>query len=193
MNIFILDNDHQRNAQYHVDSHVVKMPTEAAQMLCTVYRLTHGEKTVVRDLHLDMKSYTEKEIYLVSTDVVNLKGGHLYRVSKKIMDVSFPSHPCTIWAGESVANWLWLRNYALALNKEWRYRYDHTSNHLAINRIIQTPVPDLPKQDATPFALAMPDECKRKDAVESYRAYYAFNKQHLFKWKKRGRPEWLPS
>ena len=54
MNIFILDKDITRSAQYHVDKHVVKMPLETAQLLCTArhelgedadtipYRKTHA-------------------------------------------------------------------------------------------------------------------------------------------------------
>ena len=44
----------------------------------------------------------------------------------------------------------------------------------------------------TPFALAMPDEYKSDDAVESYRRYYMSpEKQRIASWnKKRERPEW---
>ena len=35
MNIFVLDKDITRAAQAHVDKHIVKMPLETAQMLCT--------------------------------------------------------------------------------------------------------------------------------------------------------------
>ena len=35
MNIFILDKNIDKCAEYHVDKHIVKMPLEAAQMLCT--------------------------------------------------------------------------------------------------------------------------------------------------------------
>ena len=45
MNIFVLDNDIERCAQYHCDKHVVKMILETAQILCTVagdgYKPTH--------------------------------------------------------------------------------------------------------------------------------------------------------
>ena len=37
MNIFILDEDLDKCAEYHVDKHIVKMPLEAGQMLCTVH------------------------------------------------------------------------------------------------------------------------------------------------------------
>ena len=36
MNIFLLDYDHETCARYHCDKHVVKMPLETTQMLCTV-------------------------------------------------------------------------------------------------------------------------------------------------------------
>lgn len=35
MNIFMLDEDLEKNARYMVDKHVVKMPLESAQMLCS--------------------------------------------------------------------------------------------------------------------------------------------------------------
>mgnify|MGYP003672779829 FL=1 len=37
MNIFYLDQDIQTCVEYHCDKHVVKMPLETTQMLCTVY------------------------------------------------------------------------------------------------------------------------------------------------------------
>lgn len=40
MNIFVLDYDIQKCAQYHVDKHVVKMILESAQMLSTAVRST---------------------------------------------------------------------------------------------------------------------------------------------------------
>ena len=43
MNIFYLDKDPVRAAEYHCDKHVVKMILESAQMLCTAHRLLSGE------------------------------------------------------------------------------------------------------------------------------------------------------
>ena len=40
MNLFFLDNDLDKCAEYHVDKHIVKMPLEAAQLLCTLCGLT---------------------------------------------------------------------------------------------------------------------------------------------------------
>ena len=38
MNIFILDRDLVKSAHAHVDKHIVKMPLETAQLLCTARR-----------------------------------------------------------------------------------------------------------------------------------------------------------
>jgi hypothetical protein len=40
MNIFFLDYDVKKCAQYHVDKHVVKMILETAQLLCGVHHVT---------------------------------------------------------------------------------------------------------------------------------------------------------
>ena len=92
MNIFVLDLDHRINAQYHVNDHVVKMPTEAAQMLSVVVREVTGEDIGFQPTH--------------------------------------PNHPCTRWARKSLTNWLWLKDYALSLEEEWRYRYGHPSSRM---------------------------------------------------------------
>jgi hypothetical protein len=35
MNLFYLDDNFEKCAEYHVDKHIVKMPLEVAQLLCT--------------------------------------------------------------------------------------------------------------------------------------------------------------
>ncbi|GJL77296.1 MAG: hypothetical protein NPINA01_02850 [Nitrospinaceae bacterium] len=56
MNIFVLDKDLKKAAQYHCDQHVVKMILEYAQILCTVcnlngtpapYKVTHAKHPCV--------------------------------------------------------------------------------------------------------------------------------------------------
>lgn len=51
INLFILDTDLTRNAQFHVDKHVVKMPLEAAQIAATVLREMHGIDTRYKSTH----------------------------------------------------------------------------------------------------------------------------------------------
>ncbi|HMA62533.1 MAG TPA: pyrimidine dimer DNA glycosylase/endonuclease V [bacterium] len=50
MNIFVLDNDIKKCAQYHCDQHVVKMILESTQIMCTALNLK-GFKTPYRSTH----------------------------------------------------------------------------------------------------------------------------------------------
>jgi hypothetical protein len=43
----------------------------------------------------------------------------------------------------------------------------------------------------TKFAQAMPEYCRRLDAVEAYRNYYIQEKKHILKYTRREIPEWL--
>lgn len=40
MNVFILDEDKRKSVIYHPDKHIVKMPLEATQLLCSVLHYT---------------------------------------------------------------------------------------------------------------------------------------------------------
>ena len=51
MNIFVLDEDKQKCAEYHCDKHVVKMIIEYAQMLSTTVRLTTDNDVGYRITH----------------------------------------------------------------------------------------------------------------------------------------------
>jgi len=42
MNIFFLDFDVKKCAEYHCDKHVVKMILETAQLLCSAHHVTGG-------------------------------------------------------------------------------------------------------------------------------------------------------
>jgi hypothetical protein len=51
MNIFILDLDIQKCAEYHCDQHVIKMPLESVQILCTALN-KKGFETPYRPTHV---------------------------------------------------------------------------------------------------------------------------------------------
>jgi hypothetical protein len=48
VNIFVLDLDPARAAEYHCDKHLVKMPIEYAQMLCTAIHLDCDSRGIER-------------------------------------------------------------------------------------------------------------------------------------------------
>ena len=103
------------------------------------------------------------------------------------------NHPCNKWLRESLANWYWLRDLTYELHTEWKYRYGHpeSKTHKSFDVVCNLSVPNLPDIEMTDFALAMPDEYKTNDPVESYRNYYMGEKRNISTWKKRTQPEWF--
>lgn len=96
------------------------------------------------------------------------------------------NHPCTIWARESVQNYLWLCRHFKALCEEYTYRYGRT--HVCERFIpimcdeLKYPLNDWP---LTTFRLAMPEKYKTDDPVQSYRNYYLGEKIQKKFWTKR--------
>lgn len=101
------------------------------------------------------------------------------------------NHPCTLWAGKSLSNWLWLRELGRELHKEYQFRYGEHKTHKSFLAIEEMPVPCLPDIGLTIFPQAMPDEFKDKDVVTAYRNYYIGAKSHMLDYGKRDKPEWL--
>ncbi|KDE60443.1 hypothetical protein EL22_22180 [Halostagnicola sp. A56] len=102
-------------------------------------------------------------------------------------------HPVTRWAIESRANWLRLREHAAALNAEFVERYDKDEDH-ASWQVIERIDPDeieFQATEPTRRPQAMPEEYRREDPVEAYRAYYAGEKAEWAKWRYTDRPPWL--
>ena len=101
------------------------------------------------------------------------------------------NHPCVLWCGESKENWESLQKLCKRLNDEYIFRYDKTCNHKSYDVIKDLKAPEsMPSIGITRPKLAMPDEYKRDNIVESYRLYYKNDKKELAKWKKRTVPYW---
>lgn len=104
------------------------------------------------------------------------------------------NHPCSKWVRESQDNYEWLIRHGLALASEYNFRYDKFHKSLEVIKWcgLNGGVLKLPKVGLTPFAQAMPDECKNTlDVVDAYRTYYREHKARIAKWTKRAVPEWF--
>jgi len=155
MNIFVLDWDVKKCAQYHNDKHVVKMILETAQLLCGVHHMTNSKFSEIP-----------------------------YKLSHK-------NHPCSIWARESLTNYLWLCELGLELCEEYTYRYGRRHKSQDIIEWCITNKPNIGDKGFTQPAKAMPDEYKVESVVESYRNYYRGEKASFSKWKNRKTPLWF--
>lgn len=98
-------------------------------------------------------------------------------------------HPSTLWAKESLSNYLWLRQLTLELHKEFQHRYGRTHKSGVLAESL--PLPNLPDIGMTPFAQAMPELFRESNAVQAYRDYYKFGKTKLHRYTKREQPSWL--
>ena len=159
MNIFVLDWDVKKCAQYHNDKHVVKMILETAQLLCGVHHMTDQDNDQAND-----------------------------QVPYKL---SHKNHPCSIWARESLTNYLWLCELGLELCEEYTYRYGKRHKSLDVIEWCIENKPNIVDKGFTEPAKAMPEEYKVKSVVESYRNYYRGEKASFSKWKNRDIPLWF--
>jgi len=183
MNLFYLDEDLEKCAQYHVDKHVSKMILEAAQIICTNLTVDH----LFGDLPGKLNSEQNKKLSDFRKEQKELPQEDRLFMYLPTMQ----NHPSTIWARSSLENFYWTHCYAHALAEEYRYRYGkaHKSFWEVINKL-----PD-PKhmvdRGFTTFGLAMPDQLKDYDnPIESYRMYYMLDKATFASWKHRDKPDW---
>lgn len=137
----------------HCDKHVVKMPTETAQLLSNVFHL-NGLKGPYKPTHM--------------------------------------KHPCTLWAAQSVKNFLWLSELGIALCAEYTKRYGRKHKCENIIKKMKRRIKELsfPKIELTRFALCMPKEYHLGNPVLSYRKYYIYEKSKFAKWKNGNIPKW---
>ena len=99
-------------------------------------------------------------------------------------------HPCTVWCGDTRANFLWLVRHGLFLSEEYTVRYGKIHKSKAVILTAAKKKKAIPPGSLTPFALAMPDQYKCADPVESYRKYYLGEKMYFAKWKTKT-PYWV--
>ena len=153
MNIFVLDENIEKCAEFHCDQHVVKMILENVQMLCTA---------------LNKKS--------ISTPY---KPTHV-------------NHPCVLWVEHSFNNFCWLKDLTIALNNEYRFRFEKDVDHKSISVLRQIAGYDYKSRGLTEFAQAMPDIYKVPgDPIKAYRQFYSGEKMSFAKWTKRSIPYWV--
>ena len=101
-------------------------------------------------------------------------------------------HPCVLWVEQSYGNFSWLQNLALALNTEYRFRFERDSDHKSIFVLNDISNYEYENQGLTEFAQAMPNKYKTPgDAVKAYRQFYVGEKMGFAKWTKRSVPEWI--
>ena len=162
MNRFLINYSPELCARDLCDKHVVKMPLEEAQMLCTTVRLHAPE-------------YAEE--------------AGLYRAVHQ-------KHPCTIWAGQSRANYLYSLDMFREMCREYTYRYGKVHASWRLYDALVDAAQYVPDGGITPHPECFSEHTDLKSGrpwpIQSYRQFY-MTKQKRFKmvWTKRDVPDWF--
>ena len=161
MNLFILDLNPKISAQYHVDKHIVKMPTETAQMISFIY---HSE-------------FWESEI---PDFIMNFSRSHYAHPCTIWMRESLSNFIYSCQIGIEL-----YQEYQYRYNQPDKHKRAISIFEFAINN-----PPNLPNLGLTKFAQAMePDFIQTPCPIENYRMYYRIAKKHLHRWTKREKPQ----
>lgn len=168
MNIFILDENPIKAAQYCIDRHVVKMITESAQLLANGYSLEELTKAP-----LTANGKFRKHSY-----------------------VHHPCSKWAIESLDNW-KWLLIHAIALCAEKSVRYPNKPTHFCQEFIHWCEKNTSNITSKGLTKFALAMPPEIKSDNTVEAYRSYYRMCKVNdksgklMAKWTNREKPEWF--
>lgn len=164
MNIFILSDSMKESAIYHTDKHIVKMPTETAQMLSF--------------------NYYHKELWddKIPPQIMAFSKTHDLHPCTIWMRKSLSN-----WLWSAQFGLELYKEYQFRYNKPDK----HLRARQVFEFALKNP-PNLPDIGLTKFAEAMDDSFKTSTStVENYRNYYIKGKAHLFKWTKRDKPYWI--
>ena len=177
MNIFHIDTDPGKCAEYMVDKHVVKMILETAQLLSTAHRILDGTEYVGQSA-----SGRKAKRWLLPD----------YRETI-LYSATHINHPSAVWCRQTNNNYNWLYSHFTALLTEYTYRYGkiHKCNNADFCQALQTLPTNIPVGYFTPPTPAMAEEYLCSTSLDSYRNYYIHGKKHLHRWTKRQKPEWM--
>jgi len=165
MNIFILDRDVSKCAEYIDEVRLPKMILESTQMMASALYANRA---------------SDEEIPFTKAGKSRYGNAH-------------PNHPCTIWAGKNYLNYCFLRDLAIAMCRSYTARFGkiHACEAPIIhmgslwNKFVYS-------EEMSPFVQAMPDQYKDKDPVRAYRAYYRSkeNSKGGVRYTRTQYPEW---
>ena len=162
MNIFILDKMPEQAAKYSVDAHVRSGLIEVVSLLGFAY------------------------------DDGKFEPWKWLRHSNRHFN-----HPASRWTRDSRQNFSWALIHAYSLAEEFTYRFGKTHKCLSYLDWIShnLPLDNLRDFEQTPWPRCF-GPFKEKlsdipDTIFAYREYYRIAKNHLIKYTKRERPEWL--
>ena len=190
MNLFVLSQQANEAAQFHLDKHVIKMLLEACQLLYTAH-WSFAYPQLLNERSAVGLSKAQKQLSVPFTleqaprsksrpDEPGFRPCHIH-------------HPCAKWVRESLGNYLWAASLAKALAEEYKYRWAGKGEHECAKHaewLFNNPPKGL-QGPQTAFVQAMEERFKDPDPVVAYRRYYVISKgqeRGMWKYTKRDPP-----
>ena len=189
MNLFVLSADPKEAAEAHGDKHVVKMILEACQMLYTAHWTA-----VYPDLLKERSAVKISAAHKLLSVPPHMASAPLRKCAAEAgYRPVHLHHPCTIWVRASLGNYMWAVDLALAISQEYEYRWPGRTHACKAHAqwLKANPPPGISEAERTNFAIAMDDEYRVPDPVESYINYYRGSKRHLTVYTRRAAPAFL--
>ena len=183
MNMFILDAQPQKAAEYHCNKHVVKMILEAGQMLCAAHWMSWLD-------HFG----TKRSEFRLMRDVKQFLKANVPQGKQPPWGLTHVNHPCTVWTRQSVENYNWHLELMSCLLSEYTKRYNKIHKSTTVYQWLLSNKPmSFPTNTKTPFPICMKEEYKvGDDPIQSYRKYYIKDKVRFAKWEPRAvTPGWF--
>lgn len=111
-----------------------------------------------KDIEKNASYYPNSHVVKMITEFNQiLSSAHYFTddIPKNIYKLTHKNHPASLWARESLSNWLWLKEMNKALSKEYTYRYNRI--HKGEIYLESLPVPNIKDIGLTPFKEIMPE------------------------------------
>lgn len=137
----------------------------------------------------------QKEMAQMMATAVHLAMGEAAPGPDIIYKPTHPNHGTTVWVRNSIENFEWGYAYGVFVCEAYTNRYGkiHACKKFLDNAYKLRRHIDFPESGLTRPYLAMPDECKVDDVVQSYRNWYMMKAHDFFmQWKFSNPPEWWP-
>jgi hypothetical protein len=165
MNLFILDLDPQKAAQYYQDLHINKIIIEGSQLLAAAYPL---ERLAEADCPRTQKGQPRKH-------------GHY-------------NHPMTKWVRQNMNNFTWTLDHLSGLYQERLYRFGKPHFTWEFIEWSRNNLPKLPSSNLTEhpqcFAVSFPECIVPGNPVQGYQNYYNKAKREFKFGKKMVKASW---
>jgi hypothetical protein len=185
MNVYVLDEDPKKAAEYHCDIHAKSEILTCVQMLSSVHWLAllieEPEENCNFITKRSAQNYLENKYHV----------GHPRRPPYKMTHLEIP---IIKWIASNKKNYLWVVELLKNLDIEFQKRYKKKHKSALHINWLEKNIPSCCEEDDEPikFLNNVPEDFILDNVVESYRNYYKKGKTKIAVWdRSENKPYWF--